>query len=42
MTDDAFGPGEVLFARKFSDQTLDFLNRLDDIISAKDARTVTS
>jgi len=35
MIDDAFGPGEVLFARKFSDQTLDFLNRLDDIIRAK-------
>jgi hypothetical protein len=38
MMDDAFGPGEVLFARKFSDQTLDYLNRLDDIIRAKDTR----
>jgi hypothetical protein len=38
----AFGPGEVLFARKFSDQTLDILDRLDDIISAKDTRTLTS
>ncbi|MCI0600983.1 MAG: beta-1,6-N-acetylglucosaminyltransferase [Beijerinckiaceae bacterium] len=38
MIDDAFGPGELLFARKFSDQTLDFLNRLDDIIKAKDTR----
>jgi hypothetical protein len=42
MIDDAFGAGEVLFARKFSDQTLDFLNRLDDIIRAKDTRTLTS
>jgi len=33
--DDAFGPGELLFARKFSDCTLDLLNRLDEIIKAK-------
>jgi hypothetical protein len=40
--DDAFGPGELLFARKFSDQTLHFLDRLDDIIKAKDTRTPRS
>ena len=33
---DDFGPGEVLFARKFSDETLHLIDRLDEIIKGKD------
>lgn len=31
MVEDAYGPGEVLFARKFSDDNLGLLQRMDDM-----------
>ena len=34
---DAFGSGEVLFARKFDDDSLHLVDRLDAMISKKDA-----
>jgi hypothetical protein len=33
---DAFGPGELLFARKFSDDSLEFVRRIDEMIRRKD------
>lgn len=33
---DLYGPGELLFARKFSDQDLELLERIDAMIRAKD------
>ena len=37
MVDDVFGPGEMLFARKFSDENLDLVDRLEKIIKQKEA-----
>jgi hypothetical protein len=34
--EDQFGAGEVLFARKFSDESLDLIDRLDAMIVRKD------
>lgn len=34
--DDVYGAGEVLFARKFSDDSLDLLKRMDDMIQRKE------
>ena len=34
--DDVYGSGEVLFARKFSDNRLDLLQRIDDMIRRKE------
>jgi core-2/I-Branching enzyme len=33
---DVYGPGELLFARKFSDDSLDLLQRIDDMIERKE------
>jgi hypothetical protein len=33
---DVYGSGEVLFARKFSDENLELLNRIDDMIARED------
>lgn len=33
--EDEWGPGEMLFARKFSDQTLHVIDRIDEMISAR-------
>ena len=33
---DVYGSGEVLFARKFSDEKLELLNRIDDMIARED------
>jgi hypothetical protein len=33
---DAFGPGELLFARKFSDSSSDLVDRVDEMIARKD------
>jgi len=33
---DVYGSGEVLFARKFSDENLELLNRIDDMIARRD------
>lgn len=35
---DAFGPGEMLFARKFSDDSLELVQRIDEMITRKDRR----
>jgi len=35
---DLYSPGELLFARKFSDDTLDLVQRLDDMINRKERR----
>ncbi len=35
---DAFGPGELLFARKFSDDSLELLQRIDEMINRKDRK----
>jgi Core-2/I-Branching enzyme len=35
---DVYGPGELLFARKFSDDSLDLLQRIDDMIERKEER----
>jgi hypothetical protein len=35
---DAFGSGEVLFARKFSDGSLDLVDKIDAMIAGKDQR----
>jgi hypothetical protein len=34
--DDEWGPGEMLFARKFSDQTLHVIDRIDEMIKRKE------
>jgi hypothetical protein len=34
--DDVYGPGELLFARKFSDESLDLLQRIDEMIERKE------
>jgi hypothetical protein len=36
--EDQFGSGEALFARKFSDERLDLLDRIDDMIDRKEKR----
>jgi hypothetical protein len=36
FVEDQFGSGEVLFARKFSDDRLDLLQRIDDMIERKE------
>lgn len=36
IVDDVFGPGEMLFARKFSDENLDVVDRLEKIIKQKE------
>jgi hypothetical protein len=36
LLDDVYGCGEMLFSRKFSDETLDLLRRIDDMIDRKD------
>jgi hypothetical protein len=36
--EDQFGSGEVLFVRKFSDDSLDLLQRIDDMIDRKEER----
>jgi hypothetical protein len=33
---DVFGDGELLFARKFSDDSIELLQRMDDIIEQKE------
>ncbi len=40
--DDGFGEGELLFARKFSDQTLAQLDRMDAMIEQKERSTLVS
>ena len=35
---DVYGPGELLFARKFSDDNVDLLQRIDDMIDRKEKR----
>jgi len=35
---DLYSPGELLFARKFSDKDLDLLQRIDDMIDRKEKR----
>ena len=39
---DAFGPGELLFARKFSDETLELTKRIDRMAERKDLTRLTS
>jgi len=34
--EDEWGPGEVLFARKFSDQTLNLIDRIDEMITRRE------
>jgi hypothetical protein len=34
---DAYGVGEVLFARKFSDDSLDLLDEIDNMVARKEA-----
>jgi hypothetical protein len=36
FVEDEWGPGEILFARKFSDQTLHIVDRIDEMISRKE------
>ena len=36
--EDQFGSGETLFARKFSDDRLELLRRIDDMIDRKEKR----
>jgi hypothetical protein len=36
--DDAFGPGELLFARKFSDDGIALVERIDEMMKRKDQR----
>ena len=36
--EDMYGSGEALFARKFSDQGLDLVDRIDEMISRKEQR----
>ena len=38
---DAFGSGEVLFARKFSDESLDLVEKIDVMITRKDQRLLS-
>jgi hypothetical protein len=38
--DDVFGSGEVLFARKYSDETLQLIDRVDAMIARKEALAV--
>ena len=38
ILDDILGVGEVLFARKFSDEAKDIVIRLDQIIREKEAK----
>jgi hypothetical protein len=38
-SDDVHGPGELLFARKFSDESLGLLDRVDRMIEKKENRT---
>jgi hypothetical protein len=40
--DDEWGPGEVLFARKFSDDRLDLLDRIDEMIKRKEEQGSSS
>jgi Core-2/I-Branching enzyme len=40
--DTLYGPGELLFARKFSDDTTHLLQRIDDMIDRKEQRTQRS
>jgi Core-2/I-Branching enzyme len=42
MVSDIFGTGEALFARKFSDGDLQLLQRIDDVIDAKEQRRSVS
>jgi hypothetical protein len=39
--EDQFGSGEVLFARKFSDDRLDLLQRIDDMIDRKEKHQIS-
>jgi hypothetical protein len=41
VLNDFYGPGELLFARKFSDDSLDLLRRIDDMIARKEGRRVS-
>jgi len=36
--DDAFGPGELLFARKFSDDSQELVRRIDELREWKDRK----
>ncbi len=36
LIEDEWGPGEILFARKFSDQTLHVIDRIDEMIRRKE------
>jgi hypothetical protein len=36
LVEDEWGPGEMLFARKFSDQTLHVIDRMDEMIRRKE------
>jgi hypothetical protein len=38
LVEDEWGPGELLFARKFSDQTLHVIDRMDEMIRGKERR----
>jgi len=40
--EDMFGFGEALFARKLSDNRLDLVERIDEMISQKEARNTLS
>ena len=39
--EDEWGSGEVLFARKFSDESLDLVDRIDEMIRRKEELELT-